>query len=134
VRFDPHPPEAGGAGCFARATANSDACNRSWENSTLFVVALGQFLIAAAVVNRASPHRAPMRSNPWLVAALGAQSLFLLAALLAPGGAFSEGFAGLKPFPSGGFKAQLLLLLLANLAAAWAADVAVAACTERRRR
>jgi magnesium-transporting ATPase (P-type) len=66
VRFDPHPG-ATGTNCFARGTANSPQCSASWENSAVFIMSLGQFLITALVFNKGPPHRAPLYTNTWLL-------------------------------------------------------------------
>ena len=68
VQFDPRPASTG-TDCFARASANSPSCSRSWENSVVFLMSLGQFLITAFVFNKGPPHRAPLWSNMWLMLA-----------------------------------------------------------------
>ena len=64
VRFDPHPE---GTNCFDRTQANSAACSQSYENTTIFLVSLGQFLIAAFVFNKGPPFRRPIYTNLWLL-------------------------------------------------------------------
>jgi len=66
VRFNPEPG-ATGTNCFARETANSPECSVSWENSAVFIMSLGQFLITAVVFNKGPPHRRPMYTNTWLL-------------------------------------------------------------------
>ena len=162
-RFDPHPE---GTNCFDRRQANSAVCSRSHENSTVFLMSLGQYLVAALVFNKGPPFRKPIYTNPWLLlgagavavwcgvivrmgirawyshflpflppihgpalpppecmpaAALSFQTLFVALLLFAPAGPVSQEFAGLVAFPTD-FRAQLCLLLLANLAVAWLGD------------
>ena len=143
VRFDPHT--ADGATCFTNSTANSARCSESYENSAVFLVSLGQFLITAVVFNKGPPHRRPLYTNvplllgapgwclacacpalllPWPCAhaALLSQTGFLLFLILAPGGgAVTHSFAGLVPFPSE-FRLRLCAVLVLNLAAAWLID------------
>ncbi len=63
-RFDPHPE---GTNCFDRTQANSAVCSQSYENTTIFLVSLGQFLIAAFVFNKGPPFRRPIYTNLWLL-------------------------------------------------------------------
>lgn len=63
-RFDPHPQ---GTNCFDRTQANSAVCSQSYENTTIFLVSLGQFLIAAFVFNKGPPFRRPIYTNLWLL-------------------------------------------------------------------
>lgn len=63
-QFDPHPT---GTNCFDRTQANSAACSQSYENSAVFLVSLGQFLIAAFVFNKGPPFRRPIYTNLWLL-------------------------------------------------------------------
>jgi magnesium-transporting ATPase (P-type) len=121
VRFDPEPG-ATGTNCFARETANSPECSQSWENSAVFIMSLGQFLITAFVFNKGPPHRRGLWTNTWLLLALVLQSAFLLYAVFSPGGVVSETFAGMVPFPVVGFRFKMLFLLLLNFAASWLAD------------
>ena len=109
IRFDP------GTDCFARSTANSPECSRSWENSALFVMSLGQFLITALVFNKGPPHRCGLWTNPLLLVAMLVQTLFLFYVLFSSGGVVAEVFAGMVVFPEGAFKRQLLGLLGVNL-------------------
>jgi hypothetical protein len=64
VRFDPHPA---GTNCFDRHQSNSAICSQSYENSTVFLMSLGQFLIAAFVFNKGAPFRRPIYTNIWLL-------------------------------------------------------------------
>lgn len=64
TRFDPHPE---GTNCFDRTQANSAVCSQSYENTTIFLVSLGQFLIAAFVFNKGPPFRRPIYTNLWLL-------------------------------------------------------------------
>ena len=64
VRFDPHPT---GTNCFDRHQSNSVICSQSYENSTVFLMSLGQFLIAAFVFNKGPPFRRPIYTNIWLL-------------------------------------------------------------------
>lgn len=64
ARFDPHPA---GTDCFDRTQANSRACSMSYENSSVFLVSLGQFLIAAFVFNKGPPFRRAIYTNLWLL-------------------------------------------------------------------
>lgn len=64
TRFDPHPD---GTNCFDRTQANSMACSQSYENSIVFLMSLGQFLIAAFVFNKGPPFRRPIYTNLWLL-------------------------------------------------------------------
>lgn len=66
VRFNPEPG-ATGTNCFARATSNSPECSQSWENSVVFIMSLGQFLITALVFNKGPPHRRPIHTNAYLL-------------------------------------------------------------------
>ena len=121
VRFNPEPG-ATGTNCFARSTANSPECSRSWENSAVFVMSLGQFLITALMFNKGPPHRRPLWTNVWLLFALVTQTMFMLYALFSSGGTVTEVFAGMVPFPELSFKFKMLGMLLLNLAASWLAD------------
>ncbi|KAH7618816.1 putative Polyamine-transporting ATPase 13A3 [Nannochloris sp. 'desiccata'] len=121
VRFDPEPG-ATGTNCFARETANSPECSQSWENSCVFVMSLGQFLITALVFNKGPPHRRGLWTNTWLLVALVLQTSFLLFVVFSPGGVVSETFAGMVPFPLAGFRFKMLGMLLLNFAASWLAD------------
>lgn len=58
----------------------------------------------------------------WLLLALVIQTLFVLYALFSTGGAVTEVFAGMVPFPKAGFKWKMMGMLLLNLAASWLAD------------
>lgn len=64
TRFDPHPD---GTNCFDRHQSNSTQCSQSYENSTVFLMSLGQFLIAAFVFNKGPPFRRPIYTNIWLL-------------------------------------------------------------------
>jgi cation-transporting ATPase 13A3/4/5 len=121
VRFDPEPG-ATGTNCFARETANSPECAQSWENSCVFVMSLGQFLITAFVFNKGPPHRRGVWTNTWLLVALVLQTGFLLFVVFSPGSVVSESFAGMVPFPSVGFRFKMLGMLLLNFAASWLGD------------
>ncbi|PSC67462.1 hypothetical protein C2E20_8853 [Micractinium conductrix] len=118
VRFNPHPE---GTNCFDRQQANSTVCSQSYENSTVFLMSLGQFLIAAFVFNKGKPFRRPIYTNLWLLLALSFQTLFAGLLILAPAGPVSETFAGLRPFPPE-FRGKLCLLLATNLATSWVSD------------
>ena len=71
-RFDPHPE---GTNCFDRRQANTAVCSRSHENSTVFLMSLGQYLVAALVFNKGPPFRKPIYTNPWLLLGAGAVRL-----------------------------------------------------------
>ncbi|KAL4457986.1 hypothetical protein ABPG75_012851 [Micractinium tetrahymenae] len=118
TRFDPHPD---GTNCFDRTQSNSTVCSQSYENSIVFLMSLGQFLIAAFVFNKGPPFRRPIYTNLWLLLALSFQTLFVGLLILAPAGPVGEEFAGLKPFPPE-FRGKVLLLLGANLLVSWLAD------------
>ncbi|KAI3436891.1 hypothetical protein D9Q98_006299 [Chlorella vulgaris] len=118
TRFDPRPP---GTNCFDRHQSNSSQCSMSYENSTVFLTSLAQFLITALVFNKGPPFRRPIYTNIWLLLALSLQTLFLAVLILAPTGPVGERFAGLMQFPPD-FRGALCLLLLGNLAAAWLTD------------
>jgi cation-transporting ATPase 13A2 len=120
-QFDPHPGSTG-TNCFDRDTANSASCSQSWENSAIFLISLAQFLITAFVFNKGPPHRRPLWTNRWLLAAISLQTLFLLFLVCLPGGPVVETFAGMVPFPEVAFRWKLLLLMLLNLAASYLAD------------
>lgn len=64
TRFDPHPD---GTNCFDRTQSNSTVCSQSYENSIVFLMSLGQFLIAAFVFNKGPPFRRPIYTNLWLL-------------------------------------------------------------------
>jgi cation-transporting ATPase 13A3/4/5 len=64
TRFDPHPQ---GVNCFERGQSNSRQCSVSYENSTVFLTSLGQFLVAAFVFNKGPPFRRPIYTNIWLL-------------------------------------------------------------------
>ncbi len=64
TRFDPHPA---GTNCFDRTQSNSTVCSQSYENSIVFLMSLGQFLIAAFVFNKGPPFRRPIYTNLWLL-------------------------------------------------------------------
>lgn len=150
VRFDPEPGSTG-TNCFARATANSPECSLSWENSVVFIMSLGQFLITTLVFNKGPPHRRPLYTNAWLLlgmlynykmiyvlyyccafqyskfiycgAAIMAQTVFLLFLVFTPGDAVSKVFAGMIPFPEAAFRWKMLGLLTLNLAGSWLIDM-----------
>lgn len=130
TQFDPIPDDDGGGGgggqentCFTRSMVNTPRCSMSYENSTVFLLSLGQFLITALVFNKGPPHRQPLYTNVWLLLAIVAQSLFLVYLILSPGGnGVTSTFAGLVPFPSSEFKWKLLVLLLINLVFSWMVD------------
>ncbi|EFJ40236.1 hypothetical protein VOLCADRAFT_108270 [Volvox carteri f. nagariensis] len=48
------------------------------ENTVTYIVALAQFVVTALVFNKGMPHRSPIWTNYWLVAALLAQTAFVL--------------------------------------------------------
>ncbi len=121
VRFNPEAASTG-TNCFARETANSAECSQSWENSAVFIMSLGQFLITAFVFNKGPPHRRGLWTNTWLLVALVLQTSFLLFAVFSTGGVVSETFAGMVPFPSVSFRFKMLGMLLLNFAASWLAD------------
>lgn len=91
ARFDPHPD---GTNCFDRTQANSAVCSQSYENSTVFLVSLGQFLIAAFVFNKGPPFRRPIYTNLWLLLAMSFQTLLLGFLILAPSTPVTHDFAG----------------------------------------
>ncbi len=122
IRFNPEPGSTG-TNCFARETANSPECSQSWENSAVFIMSLGQFLITAFVFNKGPPHRRGLWTNTWLLVALVVQTSFLLFAVFSSGGVVSETFAGMVPFPSMAFRFKMLGMLLLNFAASWLADM-----------
>lgn len=127
VRFDPshHEPESQdfpSATCFSRSTANSPQCSRSWENSTVFLMSLGQFIITALVFNRGPPHRKRIYTNSWLMAVLVVQTAFLLYLIFTPGDVVSREFAGMIAFPIATFRWKLFALLVINYICAWLAD------------
>jgi hypothetical protein len=64
TQFNPHPE---GTNCFDRKQSNSAACSVSYENSTVFLMSLGQFLVAALVFNKGPPFRRPIYTNIWLL-------------------------------------------------------------------
>jgi cation-transporting P-type ATPase 13A2 len=121
IRFDPEPGSTG-TNCFARATSNSPECSSSWENSAVFIMSLGQFLITAVVFNKGPPHRRPLWTNPWLLAAMLAQTSFLLFLIFSGGDVVSKNFAGMVPFPEPLFRAKLALLLMLNFGTSWLAE------------
>jgi cation-transporting ATPase 13A2 len=94
----------------------------SWENSALFIMCLGQFLITAVVFNKGPPHRRPLWTNMYLLAAMAVQTVFVLWVLLSPGDPMTKVFAGTIPFPDVAFRLKLLALLGLNAAAAALAD------------
>jgi cation-transporting ATPase 13A2 len=95
------------------------------ENSTIYLVSLAQFVILALVFNKGRPHRAPLGSNPGLVAALLAQGAWLLYSLFAGGGfnAKVQQLVGLDSVVGPRFRALLLALVLANLVVAYLAEL-----------
>ncbi|PRW55974.1 Ca-transporting ATPase [Chlorella sorokiniana] len=117
-RFDPHPE---GTNCFDRTQANSAVCSQSYENTTIFLVSLGQFLIAAFVFNKGPPFRRPIYTNLWLLLAMSFQTALLGFLILAPSTPVTHDFAGLVPLPME-FRSKLCLLLFINLAVSWLAD------------
>jgi cation-transporting P-type ATPase 13A2 len=119
-QFDPHPV---GVNCFARTEANSPECSKSWENSVVFIVSLGQFLATALVFNKGPPHRRSIYTNVWLLLALLFQSTFVLFLVFnSGGGAVAGKFAGMVPFPASEFRWKVLGLLLLNLVASYLMD------------
>jgi magnesium-transporting ATPase (P-type) len=80
TRFDPRPP---GTNCFDRHQSNSSQCSMSYENSTVFLTSLAQFLITALVFNKGPPFRRPIYTNIWLLLGEAASCLLLLLLLRA---------------------------------------------------
>lgn len=125
TQFDPTPDgqENRDTTCFTRTMVNTPRCSMSYENSTVFLLSLGQFLITALVFNKGPPHRLPLYTNVWLLMAIIVQTLFLVYLILSPGGNWvTSTFAGLVPFPSSEFRWKLLVLLLVNLVVSWMVD------------
>lgn len=122
VQFDPSPDD-GEPSCFSREETNSARCSESYENSAIFLMSLGQFLITALVFNKGFPHRKPLYTNTWLLLALIGQSIFLAYLMLSPGDNWmTRGFAGLVPFPSSEFRIMLVAILLVNIVTAYMVD------------
>jgi len=125
TQFDPTPDgqENRDTTCFTRTMVNTPRCSMSYENSTVFLLSLGQFLITALVFNKGPPHRQPLYTNVWLLLAIIMQTLFLMYLVLSPGGnGVTSTFSGLVPFPSSEFRWKLLMLLLMNLIVSWMVD------------
>lgn len=125
VRFDPSQHSQvsqAPSTCFSRTTANSPQCSRSWENSTVFLMSLGQFIITALVFNRGPPHRKRIYTNTWLISVLVVQIAFLLYLVFTPGDVVSREFVGMIAFPDAKFRWKLFALLVVNYVCAWLAD------------
>ncbi|GFR50064.1 hypothetical protein Agub_g12206, partial [Astrephomene gubernaculifera] len=97
------------------------------ENTVTYIVALAQFVVLALVFNKGMPHRSPIWTNGWLVAALGVQTLFVLYSLFGRD-AFNRDVQQLVVDDSGvlnmGFRWKLFGLLVAMGACAFAAEYA----------
>ena len=136
TQFDPTPDgqENRDTTCFSRTMVNTPRCSMSYENSTVFLLSLGQFLITALVFNKGPPHRQPLYTNVWLLLAIIVQTLFLVYLILSPGGnGVTSTFSGLVPFPSSEFRWKLLVLLLINLVVSWMVDQLSQRCFSKLR-
>ncbi|GJN90098.1 hypothetical protein Rhopal_003097-T1 [Rhodotorula paludigena] len=95
----------------------------SYENTSLFLLSSFQYILVAAVFCVGPPYRKPLYTNRWLVAALVALSSFSLYTLFMPSSAFIFQLLEFIPLPHE-FHLELLLLIIANVAASWAFESA----------
>ncbi|GAA6024141.1 hypothetical protein JCM10207_001596 [Rhodosporidiobolus poonsookiae] len=90
----------------------------SYENTSLFLISSFQYILVAAVFCVGPPYRKPLWTNRWLVVALAALSAFSLYTLFMPPSAYIFALLQFVDLPHE-FHLELLLLLIANVAASW---------------
>ncbi|GAA6025566.1 hypothetical protein JCM11491_003215 [Sporobolomyces phaffii] len=91
----------------------------SAENTSLFLISSFQYILVAAVFCVGPPYRKPLYTNRWLVFVLAALSAFSLYTLFTPADSAIFALLEFVTLPHD-FHLELLLLILANVAASWA--------------
>ncbi|GAA5846586.1 hypothetical protein JCM3766R1_007121 [Sporobolomyces carnicolor] len=91
----------------------------SAENTSLFLISSFQYILVAAVFCVGPPYRKPLVTNRWLVFVLAALSSFSLYTLFTPSDSFIFSLLEFVELPHD-FHLELLLLIIANVAASWA--------------
>jgi len=91
----------------------------SAENTSLFLISSFQYILVAAVFCVGPPYRKPLYTNRWLVFVLLALTSFSLYTLFTPSSSYIFSLLEFVTLPHD-FHLELLLLIIANVAASWA--------------
>ncbi|BGP17337.1 hypothetical protein JCM10213_007551 [Rhodosporidiobolus nylandii] len=91
----------------------------SYENTSLFLLSSFQYILVAAVFCVGPPYRKPLYTNRWLVFALVGLTSFSVYTLFMPPSAWTFQLLQFIDLPHE-FHLELLLLIIANVAASWA--------------
>ncbi|GAA6064384.1 hypothetical protein JCM10212_002917 [Sporobolomyces blumeae] len=91
----------------------------SAENTSLFLISSFQYILVAAVFCVGPPYRKPLYTNRWLVFVLVGLTSFSLYTLFTPSSSFIFSLLEFVKLPHD-FHLELLLLIIANVAASWA--------------
>lgn len=104
---------------YKSPTIDPDALDiESSENTSLFLISSFQYILVAAVFCVGPPYRKPLYSNRWLIAALAGLTAFSVYTLFMPASSPVFSLLQFVELPHD-FHLELLLTLLANVAASW---------------